>query len=267
MKILFLGDIMGRSGREAVAKHLPALKTRHQPDFTLANAENAAAGYGLTQKIASELLGLGIDVLTNGNHVWDQKEFLSTIGGDKRCIRPCNFPKDTPGAGHILLKNDKGKRLLVINAMCRLFMDALDDPFATVEALVAEHPLGKAADGIFLDIHGEASSEKQGMANYLDGRVTAVIGTHTHVPTADTRVLPKGTAYQTDTGMCGDYDSVIGMKKDQAVFRFLRKYSFERLAPAEGEGTVCGAVVESDDATGLAKNMTAVCVGGVLGAR
>ncbi|HVY12709.1 MAG TPA: TIGR00282 family metallophosphoesterase [Alphaproteobacteria bacterium] len=264
MKILFLGDIMGRSGREAVARHLPALKERFAPDFIVANAENAAAGYGLTRRLADEVLNLGIDVLTNGNHVWDQKEFLSTIGGDARLLRPCNFPKDTPGLGHQLYTSKAGKRLLVINAMTRLFMDALDDPFAAIDAILAQHQLGKTADAIFVDIHGEASSEKQALGVHLDGRVTAVIGTHTHVPTADARVMPGGTAYQTDAGMCGDYDSVIGMKKDQSVFRFLRKYTFERLTPADGEGTVCGAVVETAE-SGLATGIVAVRVGGILG--
>jgi metallophosphoesterase (TIGR00282 family) len=264
MKILFLGDIMGRSGREAVEKQLPALKEKHAPDFIVVNAENAAAGYGLTLKIANELLGMGIHVLTNGNHVWDQKELLSTIGNDARMIRPCNFPKGTPGHGHVLVKNDKGQRLLVINAMTRLFMDALDDPFAAVDAILEEHQLGKTCDAIFVDIHGEASSEKQSMGVHLDGRVSAVIGTHTHVPTADGHVLKNGTAYQTDAGMCGDYDSVIGMKKEQAVARFTRKYSFERLAPAEGEGTVCGALVETG-VNGLAISITPIMAGGILG--
>jgi metallophosphoesterase (TIGR00282 family) len=263
MKILFMGDIMGRSGREAVLRELPGLKAQHAPDFIIANAENAAAGYGLTQKIANELLEAGIDVLTNGNHVWDQKEFLSTIGNAPTCIRPCNFPKDTPGHGYVLVKKD-GKRLLVINAMTRLFMDALDDPFAVIDEILSEHALGKTADAIFVDIHGEASSEKQAFGVHLDGRVSAVVGTHTHVPTADARVLKNGTAYQTDAGMCGDYDSVIGMKKEPATQRFTRKYAFERLAPAEGEGTVCGMVVETND-KGLAVKITPVMVGGVLG--
>ncbi len=267
MKILFLGDIMGRSGREAVERHLPALKERHAPDFTVANAENAAGGYGTTRRVADGLFALGIDALTSGNHVWDQKELLNQIGGDARILRPFNFPKGTPGRGDILLTNGKGQRLYVINAMARLFMDPLDDPFAGLDALLAGHAPGKTADAILVDFHGEASSEKQALACYLDGRVSAVLGTHTHVPTADARILPSGTACQTDVGMCGDYESVIGMKKDQAILRFVRKYSCERLAPAEGEGTVCGALVETNDATGLAVSITPVCVGGILGAR
>jgi metallophosphoesterase (TIGR00282 family) len=263
MKILFLGDIMGRSGREAVLAHLPALKTRFAPDFIVANGENAAAGYGLTLKIAQELFAAGVDCITNGNHVWDQKELLSTIGSDARLLRPCNFPKDTPGAGFGIYKNKAGQRLVVINAMARLFMDALDDPFAVVDGILENNALGKAADAIFVDIHGEASSEKQAMGAHLDGRVSGVIGTHTHVPTADARVLPGGTAYQTDAGMCGDYDSIIGMKKEASVSRFLRKFSYERLSPAEGEGTVCGACMETG-ANGLAIKITPFRIGGIL---
>jgi metallophosphoesterase (TIGR00282 family) len=263
MKILFLGDIMGRAGREAVLKHLPALKTRFTPDFIVMNGENAAAGYGLTIKIAAELFEAGADCVTNGNHVWDQKELLTTIHNDARLLRPCNFPEGTPGLGANVYKNKDGKRLLVINAMTRLFMDALDDPFAAIDDILKNHTLGKTCDAIFVDIHGEASSEKQAMGVHLDGRISGIIGTHTHVPTADARVLPGGTAYQTDAGMCGDYDSVIGMKKEASVQRFLRKYSFERLGPAEGEGSVCGACIETGD-NGLATKITPFRIGGIL---
>ncbi|NDE90842.1 MAG: TIGR00282 family metallophosphoesterase [Alphaproteobacteria bacterium] len=264
MKFLFFGDIMGRAGRDALAQHLPALQAEHKPDFIVANAENAAAGYGLTLKIAADLFNLGIDVLTTGNHVWDQKELLSTIGNEPRILRPCNFPKDTPGSGSFVAQSKSGKKLLVINVMGRLFMDAMDDPFVATSECVAAHTLGKTVDGILIDVHCEASSEKQAIGHLFDGRVTAVLGTHTHVPTADDRILAKGTAFQTDTGMCGDYDSVIGMKKDLSVARMMRKYSFERLTPAEGEGTVCAALVESDDKTGLAKSITTIRMGGVL---
>lgn len=264
MKLLFFGDIMGRSGREALARHLPGLRSRHAPDFIIANAENAAAGYGLTKKLADELFGTGIDALTTGNHVWDQKELLSNIADLPRVLRPCNFPEGAPGAGSVLLTNKAGKKLLVVNVMGRLFMEAMDDPFASCEKAIAATPLGKGADAILIDAHCEASSEKQALGVHFDGRVTAVIGTHTHVPTADARILPGGTGFQTDTGMCGDYDSVIGMKKELATLRQIRRFSFERLAPAEGEGTVCGVLIESDDSTGLAISITPLAVGGIL---
>jgi 2',3'-cyclic-nucleotide 2'-phosphodiesterase len=264
MRILFFGDIMGRAGRDALAQYLPALTAQHKPDFVVANAENAAAGYGLTIKIANDLFALGIDVLTTGNHVWDQKELLSSIGNEPRILRPCNFPKDTPGSGSYVAQSKTGKKLLVINTMGRLFMDAMDDPFAATNECLATHTLGKTVDGILVDVHCEASSEKQALGHMCDGRATAVLGTHTHVPTADDRIMPKGTAFQTDTGMCGDYDSVIGMKKDLSLQRMMRKYSFERLTPAEGEGTVCAALVESDDKTGLAKSISTYRMGGAL---
>lgn len=260
---------MGRAGRDALAQYLPVLTQQHKPDFVVANAENAAAGYGLTLKIAADLFALGIDVLTTGNHVWDQKELLSTIQSEPRILRPCNFPKDTPGSGSFVAQSKTGKKLLVVNVMGRLFMDAMDDPFAATTECVNAHTLvgnggSKTVDGILIDVHCEASSEKQAIAHLFDGRVTAVLGTHTHVPTADDRILAKGTAFQTDTGMCGDYDSVIGMKKDLSVARMTRKYSFERLTPAEGEGTVCAALVESDDMTGLAKSISTYRMGGAL---
>lgn len=264
MKILFFGDVMGRSGREALARHLPALRALHAPDFVVANAENAAAGYGLTVKLAAEFFACGVDVLTTGNHVWDQKELLTQIDNEPRILRPCNFPKGTPGKGHYVASNKEGKNLLVIHVMGRLFMDAMDDPFASTLACLEPYALGKQVQAVLVDVHAEASSEKQAMGCFLDGKVTAVVGTHTHVPTADDRILPGGTAFQTDVGMCGDYDSVIGMKKDMSVAKMIRKYSFERLAPAEGEGTLCGALIESDDATGLAKAITPIRMGGVL---
>ncbi len=263
MKILFLGDIMGRSGREALVKHLPAIRNAHNPDFIVANGENAAAGYGITQKIAAELVELGVDVITTGNHAFDQKELLTSIDGEPRILRPANYPAGTPGKGHYVATNKAGKKLLVINTMGRLFMDAMDDPFAVTAGLVEQTPLGKV-DGILVDIHAEASSEKQAIAHYLDGRVSVVIGTHTHVPSADARILPGGTAYQTDAGMCGDYDSVIGMKKELSVAKMTRKYSFERLSPAEGEGSLCGAVITTND-KGLATSITSFQKGGVFG--
>lgn len=251
MRVLFFGDIVGRSGRDALVKHLPGLKTELSPDFIVVNAENAAGGFGLTLEIANELFAAGIDCLTLGNHSWDQRTLLTQIDAEGRIIRPINYPPGTPGRGAGLYTKG-GKKLLVVNVMGRLFMDPLDDPFRALDAELSKHRLGGSVDGILIDVHAEASSEKMALGHYLDGRVSFVVGTHTHVPSADGRLLPKGTAYQTDAGMCGDYNSVIGMKADPAVARFVRKLPGERLTPAEGEGTICGALVTLG-ANGLAE--------------
>ncbi len=267
MRILFFGDIMGRSGRDGVIRHLPDLVARHAPDFIVANGENAAGGFGITLEIARDLFAAGVDCITLGNHSWDQKPLLTQIDAEPRLLRPINYPPGTPGRGAQVYT--KGQRkLLVINVMGRLFMDPLDDPFRTVEAELARHRLGGASSGtvggILVDIHAEATSEKMAMAQYLDGRVSLVVGSHSHIPTADAQILPGGTAYQTDAGMCGDYDSVIGMKKELSLHRFLRKTPGERMAPAEGEATVCAVLVETDDATGKAMAVRPIRRGGRL---
>jgi metallophosphoesterase (TIGR00282 family) len=264
MRVLFLGDIVGRSGRVAVLSHMPELKRRLAPDFVVINGENAAGGFGITEKICNELYDAGADVITTGNHAWDQREIIEHIDRELRLIRPLNYPAETPGRGAGLFEAADGRLVLVINVMLRLFMDPLGDPFAAVERVLEDSPLGAAADFILVDMHGEATSEKMSFGHCFDGRVTAVIGTHTHVPTADCMVLATGTAYQSDAGMCGDYDSVIGMKKDTPVNRFVTKMPGPRLETAEGEGTVCGALVISDDRTGLATSIQPVRVGGVL---
>jgi hypothetical protein len=230
----------------------------------VANGENAAGGFGITERIMGELVKAGVDVVTTGNHVWDQKETLSFIGSDPRLLRPINFPVGTPGKGSGVYQTARGKKVLVANIMARLFMDPLDDPFQAAEQLLRAHKLGGNVDAILIDFHGEATSEKMAMGHYLDGRVSLVVGTHTHVPTADHVVLPGGTAYQTDAGMCGDYDSVIGMEKAAPIARFTRKLPTERLAAANGPGTLCGLFVETDDATGLARKVEPVRVGGRL---
>jgi metallophosphoesterase (TIGR00282 family) len=263
VRILFLGDVVGRAGRDAVARHLPDLKERLSPDFTVVNGENAAAGYGITEKIAADILALGADCITTGNHVWDQKELIGSIEREPRILRPANFPEGTPGRGHVVLTRGELK-LLVVNLMCRLFMDALDDPFAAADRILRQARLGANVDGVLVDVHGEASSEKQAMGHHLDGRASLVVGTHTHVPTADHRIQPGGTAYMTDAGMCGDYDSVIGMKKQPATLRFVRKMPTERLTPAEGEGMVCGVFVETDPKSGLARRISPVRLGAGL---
>jgi metallophosphoesterase (TIGR00282 family) len=265
MKILFFGDVMGRSGRDGLARHLPDLKSKLHPDVIIANAENAASGSGITMKIAEEFFAMGIHCLTSGNHVFGQRELLTSIDREPRILRPHNYPDQTPGRGFYVYMAPGGRKLVIINLMARVFMEpVLDDPFAAAEKLMAAYRLS-GSQQIFVDFHGEATSEKMAMAHTLDGRVSAVIGSHTHVPTADEQILPKGTAYMTDAGMCGDYDSVVGMKKDVAIWRFTRKTPApEKKAPAEGEATVCGAFVTTDDATGLAVAIEPVRVGGKL---
>jgi hypothetical protein len=266
MRILFFGDIVGRSGRDALAKHLPDIKPRLKPDVVIVNAENAAGGFGVTDKIAQDLYALGVDVLTTGNHAWDQKELLGTIDRDPRLLRPLNYPDGTPGRGSYLHSLPDGRKILISNVMARQFMEpVLDDPFQATEKLLSAHRLGQSVHAIFIDFHGEATSEKMAYAHVFDGRVSAIIGTHTHIPTADERIMAKGTATMTDAGMCGDYDSVIGMKKDLSIWKFTRKTpAGERNSPAEGEATVCGTFITTDDKTGLAQNIHAVRTGGLL---
>jgi 2',3'-cyclic-nucleotide 2'-phosphodiesterase len=263
MRIFFIGDIVGRPGREVVAGELPGLHDRLRFDFVIANAENAAGGFGLTRKIASELFAVGIDVLTSGNHWADQKEILSFIGDDDRILRPRNYPSDTPGRGAGLYQTRTGQSVLVVNVMGRHFMDPLDDPFAAVEQEIATCPLGEGCDAVVVDIHAEATSEKMAMGHFCDARASLVVGTHSHVPTADAQILPGGSAYQTDAGACCDYDSVIGMEKFEPLQRFTRKLSTARYTPATGPATLCGVFVEID-ARGLAVRVEPVRVGGRL---
>lgn len=262
MKILFLGDIIGKPGRDAVAAELPALKARLRPDLVIANGENAAHGFGLTRLIADEFFAMGIDVISTGNHWADQKEILTYIDKEDRILRPVNYPKGTPGRGVNLFQTPAGS-VLVINVMGRVYMDPLDDPFAAVDEELSACPLGEVADAIVVDMHAETTSEKMAMGHFCDGRASFVVGTHTHVPTADAQILPNGTAYQTDAGGCCDYDSVIGMDKAEPLQRFVRKISSARFSPATGPATVCGVFVETG-ANGLAKRIDPVRVGGRL---
>lgn len=264
MRILYCGDIMGRSGREAIARYVPDLRLRLGLDLVVANGENAAAGFGITPKICDALYESGVDVVTTGNHAFDQLEILTRIIEDKRLLRPINYPPGTPGHGATMLTTETGKEVLVVQVMCRLFMDPLDDPFASVEVALADHRLGESVDAIVVDVHGEATSEKTALGQRLAGRVSLVVGSHSHVPTADSRILGAGTAYQTDAGMCGDYDSVIGMEKEEAIARFETKMRRGRLKPALGMGTLCGVFAEIDDATGLARKVAPVRLGGCL---
>jgi hypothetical protein len=264
MRILFIGDVVGRSGRAIVLERLPGLIAQWTLDLVVINGENAAGGFGITEAIYNDLIDAGADAITLGNHAWDQREALVFIERAPRLVRPLNYPPGTPGRGAALIDTKNGKRALVINAMGRVFMDPLDDPFAAIERELAACPLRTGADTIIIDMHAEATSEKQAMGFFCDGRASLVVGTHTHVPTADYRVLPGGTAFISDVGMTGNFDSIIGMTKDEPLNRFLRKIPTTKFEPAMGPATLCGLAVETDDASGLAVKVDAVRLGGIL---
>ena len=264
MRILFLGDLVGRSGRTAVIEALPKLRERYRLDFVVVNGENAAGGFGISEAILIDLLDAGADVVTTGNHVFDQREALVFIERHDRLLRPINFPQGTPGKGVGLFKAKTGADVLVINAMGRVFMADLDDPFRAVERELEACGLKTGADAILIDFHAEATSEKEAMGHFVDGRASGVIGTHTHVPTADEQILRSGTAYISDAGMCGDFDSVLGMDKEEPLSRFLTKIPTGRFAPALGEATLCGVGIDVDDATGLARAIAPLRLGGRL---
>ena len=264
MRILFLGDLVGRTGRDAAAAALLRLKPELRIDLAIVNAENASHGFGLAPDMARTLFDAGADVITLGNHAWDRKELIGFIGDTPRLIRPLNFPPGTPGAGSTLVTLADGRKALVMNAMGRLFMDPLDCPFRLAAIELAKYKLGASVHAIVIDFHAEATSEKMAFAHSFDGQVSLVVGTHTHCPSADHQILPGGTAFQSDAGMCGDYDSVIGMMKEGAATRFWRKMPGERLQPAEGPATVCGTLVITDDQTGLATHIEPLRLGGRL---
>ena len=255
MTILFIGDIVGRPGRDLVQKLLRALIEHYDVDLTIANAENAAAGFGLTRDIGETLLEWGIDVMTSGNHIWDKKEVLEYIAVEPRLLRPANYPAGVPGRGSCIAQTRDGRSVGVINVMGRVFMAPLDDPFAV--ALREIDAVRHRARVIIVDVHAEATSEKIAMGWHLDGRVTAVIGTHTHVQTADERILPGGTAYLTDAGMTGPHDSIIGMEKAPSLARFLNGMP-TKFEPASGNPRLNGAVIEADDKTGRATKITRI---------
>ena len=264
MRVLFLGDVVGRSGRSAVIEALPSLRERYRLDFVAVNGENVAGGFGITEAILVELLDAGADVVTSGNHVFDQRETIAFIERYDRLLRPINYPLGTPGKGVGLFKARNGAEVLVINAMGRVFMADLDDPFRAVEKELEACGLKSSADAILVDFHAEATSEKEAMGFFVDGRASAVIGTHTHVPTADEQILPRGTAYISDVGMCGDFNSVLGMDKEEPLTRFLTKIPGGRFAPALGEATLCGVAIDINDATGLARAIAPLRIGGRL---
>ena len=264
MRILFIGDVMGRSGRAAIASELPGLRARLRLDCVVVNGENAAGGAGITEAICTDILGAGADAITLGNHAFDQREALVFIGRQSRLVRPLNYPPGTPGRGATLVDVADGRRVLVLNVMGRVFMDALDDPFSGLEREIEACPLGAACDAVVVDVHAEATSEKAAIGHVLDGRASLVVGTHTHIPTADHRILTGGTAFMTDVGMTGDYDSVIGVDKDEPIRRFIRKVPGSRFEPANGPATLSGVMVETDDSTGLALRIAPLRVGGLL---
>ncbi len=265
MNILILGDIMGPSGREAIIKKLPNLIKKKKLDFVIVNGENAAdPGVGITKKNTEEFFDAGTDVITTGNHVWDQKETIEFITSEKRLLRPENLIEGSPGLGTVIFTSKNNKKVAVINLMGNIFMKKCEDVFEAAKKFIQTVKLKRDADFIIVDLHGEITSEKMAMGYLFDGKATMVVGTHTHVPTSDHRIMEKGTAYQTDIGMCGDYNSVIGMNRDNSLKKFLKDSSAKKHHPALGKATISGLMVEADDKTGLAKKIEPIIVGGVL---
>ena len=266
MKILILGDVMGISGRDALKYKLPKIIVENKIDFVIVNGENAADdGRGITKIIAEEFFSKGVDVITSGNHIWDKKETTDYIDKENRLLRPANLAEGSPGKGYgIYISKNKKYKIGVINLMGNVFMRKTDDVFQTAKSISKKLVLKKNIDFLVVDFHGEITSEKMAMGHFFDGLSTCVVGTHTHVPTADTRILEKGTAYQTDIGMCGDYNSVIGMNKENSIKRFFKDKDATKHFPAEGDGTLSGMVIETDLETGLAKKVTRLIEGGSL---
>ncbi|HEV2561317.1 MAG TPA: TIGR00282 family metallophosphoesterase [Rhizomicrobium sp.] len=263
MRLLFIGDVLGKPGRDVLAAELPRLCDVLKLDFIVINGENLAGGFGITRSVANEMFALGVDCITTGNHWLDQREILSFINDEDRILRPCNLPPGTPGKGANLYQAKNGAHVLVINPLGRVFMEPQDDPFAAVERELNACPLGEGADAIIVDMHAEATSEKMAMGHFCDGRASMVVGSHSHVPTADAQILSGGTAFQTDAGACADYDSVIGMEKFEPLQRFTKKMSTGRFSPATGPATLCGVFVETG-AKGFATRIEPIRVGGRL---
>lgn len=265
MRLLFLGDVMGRAGRAAITEHLPRLRTEWRLDFVVVNGENASSGMGLNGDHAKALLDAGADCLTLGDHAFDQRDMLQFIEKEPRIIRPINFAKGAPGKGYRLFKTADGRKVLVAQVLGNVFMKrAFDDPFSAIEPVLKSHPRGGMAQAIIVDMHCEATSEKMAMGHYCDGRASLVVGTHTHVPTADAMILPQGTGYLSDAGMCGDYNSVIGMDKAEPMRRFITGMAKGRFTPALGEVTLSGVFIKTDDRTGAATEIKMIRVGGRL---
>lgn len=265
MKILFLGDVMGRAGRAAIVEHLPRLRDAWRLDFVVVNGENATGGMGLSGAHAKTLLDAGADVVTLGDHAFDQKDMLQFCETEPRIIRPLNYSKAAPGRGARVFDAPGGRKVLVAQVLGQVFMKRpFDDPFSAVDQVLKQHPRGGMVQASLIDVHCEATSEKMGMGHFCDGRASVVVGTHTHVPTGDAMILPGGTAYQTDAGMCGDYNSVIGMQKEEPMRRFITGMSKSRFTPAMEEATLSGLYIETDDRTGMATRVEMVRQGGRL---
>lgn len=264
MRILFCGDVVGRSGRDVLVDHLPRLREELALDVVIVNGENAAGGFGITGEICQSLYQVGADIITLGNHAWDQRGTEGYIETDQKLVRARNYPKGTPGSAGALIQLADGRSVFVFQVLTQLFMDPIGEPFACVEETLREYRLGQPVNAIVLDIHGEATSEKQALGYLADGRVSLAVGTHTHVPTADERILPKGTAYMSDVGMCGSYESIIGLDIEAPLARFVKKRSAGRPSPALEDPTLCAVLVETDDQTGLAHSVDALRLGGVL---
>ncbi|MGP6140046.1 TIGR00282 family metallophosphoesterase [Jeotgalibaca sp. A127] len=258
MKVLFVGDVVGSIGRKMLIESLPLLKAKYRPQFTIVNGENAAGGRGITEKIYKEFLQTGVDLITMGNHTWDNRDIFEFIGNDKiKMIRPANFPEGTPGIGYKIIQINQTK-IAVINMQGRVFLNDLDDPFRKMDKILAE--IGEETQCIFVDFHAEATSEKQAMGWYLDGRVSAVVGTHTHIQTNDARILPKGTAYLTDAGMTGSYDSVLGVETHIILDKFLKQLPVRHEIPEEGRKLLSGCYVEIDDRSGKATKIETIMI-------
>lgn len=265
MKLMFLGDVMGRAGRRAITENLARLRTAWKLDFVVVNGENATSGVGLSGAHAKTLLEAGADCITLGDHAFDQRDMLQFIEQEPRVIRPLNFSKSAPGKGARLFTSKNGRKVLVTQVLGQVFMKRpFDDPFSALEPVLKMHPLGGQAAAVIVDVHCEATSEKMAMGHFADGRASLVVGTHTHVPTADAMILPGGTGYLTDAGMCGDYNSVIGMDKAEPLRRFITGMPRDRFSPANGEATLSGVYVETDDRTGKATRIAAIRDGGLL---
>ncbi len=252
MKILYLGDIVGKAGRSAVINSLDHLKQKYKPDITIVNCENASHGFGITPKAYKSLIEAGVDAMVSGNHIWDQKDIVPILNEDRRIVRPLNYPENTPGFGFYEAQLADGRKILITQVLGRVFMESLEPPIVALDRLLKNYIMGANISAIFVDVHAEATSEKQAIGHYLDSRVSVVTGTHTHVPTADAKILPKGTAYITDVGMCGNHDGVLGFEKEEPINRLGPTFSKNPLIPCTKDGKINGVFVETDDNTGLA---------------
>ncbi|TAE81677.1 MAG: YmdB family metallophosphoesterase [Alphaproteobacteria bacterium] len=266
LRILFCGDIVGRAGKDAVVHYVPKLRISHDIDMVIASADNVSGGFGVTPDLCKELFAAGVDVLTGGDHVWDQKDTHHYLNYEPRLLRPHNFPEKTNGKGWFILETSKGKRIGVLHLLGQIFhKEYLDSPFSAADKILTHHRLGYNIDAIIVDMHAEATAEKNAMGVYLDGRVSAVVGSHTHVPTSDARILARGTAYHTDTGMCGDYhNSIIGFDPETSLGNFTMKMRKTRLQPAGGEGTLCATLVHISGTNGLARSIEHMMIGGAF---